>query len=468
MARGNKGSVVSTQLACSVFSSRLRTGCMLALALLVPLSVHAESTQLTEQAFTELLTGANELTPILRDLFDLNEDGLVGTADLVLFLIEEALRPPSVKFETSTSKVGEGGETSTEVVILFSEPFTGTLNFSIEVAPVIGNYHVDEEPPRKTSAEPGVDYDIAGPGLVLGSLAGGFIPASIQVADALETQITITTIDDTLFEDMERVILFLEPDGEDSGGGNYDREAPYMHTVFIDENDALWVCVYAVAPESDYTEGGEPEPLTLSAMGFGMEFTQLNGAFLDGKVFSDGRGPIPETSAEGIPVDFTGSSDNRFEAAFSVDLPPESSQMGFASRRTFSLVVDDGEEGHTFTPHLAMGGVITEVVEPIDAPGLSGLRSTSIGFFILSRIPSTPDNIAGRVLTVNTEGDGEVALDPEPAYVTGDRVTMTPIPDFGWVFDHWSGDLDGTDNPAEILMDGDKTVTAVFVEEGTD
>ena len=32
----------------------------------------------------------------------------------------------------------------------------------------------------------------------------------------------------------------------------------------------------------------------------------------------------------------------------------------------------------------------------------------------------------------------------------------------GYRFDHWSGDLTGTDNPATVLFDRDKTVQAVY------
>jgi hypothetical protein len=34
----------------------------------------------------------------------------------------------------------------------------------------------------------------------------------------------------------------------------------------------------------------------------------------------------------------------------------------------------------------------------------------------------------------------------------------------GWAFAGWSGDLTGMVNPAELVMDGDKAVTATFEE----
>ncbi|NIA14166.1 MAG: hypothetical protein GWP08_08795 [Nitrospiraceae bacterium] len=43
-------------------------------------------------------------------------------------------------------------------------------------------------------------------------------------------------------------------------------------------------------------------------------------------------------------------------------------------------------------------------------------------------------------------------------------VTLEAHPGPGFLFDHWEGDFSGSDNPAELLMDSSKVVTAVFVE----
>ena len=66
-------------------------------------------------------------------------------------------------------------------------------------------------------------------------------------------------------------------------------------------------------------------------------------------------------------------------------------------------------------------------------------------------------------LTVNTTGNGSVSLSPAGGtYNEGTTVTLTATPDAGWEFAGWSGDLTGTNNPATITMDADKTVTATF------
>lgn len=67
------------------------------------------------------------------------------------------------------------------------------------------------------------------------------------------------------------------------------------------------------------------------------------------------------------------------------------------------------------------------------------------------------------------EGNGSVKCNPPliaPNYEPGTVVTMTAVPDSGWQFISWSGDLTGTDNPASITVDAAKNVTATF-EQGT-
>ncbi|MDD5038478.1 MAG: PKD domain-containing protein, partial [Dehalococcoidales bacterium] len=51
---------------------------------------------------------------------------------------------------------------------------------------------------------------------------------------------------------------------------------------------------------------------------------------------------------------------------------------------------------------------------------------------------------------------------PAGGYLPGTEVTLTPVPFEGYYFDMWGGDLSSNANPATIIMDSDKTVTAFF------
>ena len=66
-------------------------------------------------------------------------------------------------------------------------------------------------------------------------------------------------------------------------------------------------------------------------------------------------------------------------------------------------------------------------------------------------------------LTVNTQGQG-IVNPSGGSYDVPTDVLLTALPETGWMFDRWEGDLSGSNNPETILMDRDRTVTAVFIE----
>ena len=75
--------------------------------------------------------------------------------------------------------------------------------------------------------------------------------------------------------------------------------------------------------------------------------------------------------------------------------------------------------------------------------------------------PLTPP---GPTFTLTTSAtNGSITLNPTGGvYTTGTVVTVTAIPNSGFAFGSWSGDLTGSANPATITMNGNKSVTATF------
>ncbi len=72
-------------------------------------------------------------------------------------------------------------------------------------------------------------------------------------------------------------------------------------------------------------------------------------------------------------------------------------------------------------------------------------------------------------LTVNTSGNGSVLVNGAPYTGTlnlaeNSTAVLQAVPDAGWNFSGWSGGLTGTTNPANLLMNGNKTVTATFMD----
>jgi uncharacterized repeat protein (TIGR02543 family) len=79
-----------------------------------------------------------------------------------------------------------------------------------------------------------------------------------------------------------------------------------------------------------------------------------------------------------------------------------------------------------------------------------------------TEIPTAPVTYT---LTVNVTGSGSVTATPnKAAYNAGEQVSLNAVPALGWQFSGWSGDATGSANPISITMNGDKVVTATFIE----
>ena len=73
-------------------------------------------------------------------------------------------------------------------------------------------------------------------------------------------------------------------------------------------------------------------------------------------------------------------------------------------------------------------------------------------------------------LEVLVEGQGSVTeavvTAPSSEYPYETVVELTAEAASGWVFASWTGDVSGTENPVLVTMDGPKSVTAVFEQDG--
>lgn len=69
------------------------------------------------------------------------------------------------------------------------------------------------------------------------------------------------------------------------------------------------------------------------------------------------------------------------------------------------------------------------------------------------------------------EGGGTVTNSPGNPYVQDQTATLRPLANPGWSFGGWTGPdalslIDNNDGTWSLTMDGDKKVTAVFVQDG--
>ena len=105
------------------------------------------------------------------------------------------------------------------------------------------------------------------------------------------------------------------------------------------------------------------------------------------------------------------------------------------------------------------------VVSQNPAAGASVDEGSAVNLVVSSGPAPPPEQYS---LNVSVTGSGSVTLDPPGGvYDEGSVVTLTAVPvqtAGGWDYDFtaWSGELNGSVNPATLTMDGNKSVTATF------
>jgi hypothetical protein len=77
-------------------------------------------------------------------------------------------------------------------------------------------------------------------------------------------------------------------------------------------------------------------------------------------------------------------------------------------------------------------------------------------------VASFADNVY--TLVIPAVANGHVDVEPvQSLYYHGQVVTLTPVPDTGYVFNGWSGDLVGSATPGQLTMLKNSTVTPSFI-----
>ncbi|MBN1348038.1 choice-of-anchor D domain-containing protein [candidate division KSB1 bacterium] len=125
------------------------------------------------------------------------------------------------------------------------------------------------------------------------------------------------------------------------------------------------------------------------------------------------------------------------------------------------------------SPPLTGNGTLVYLV--FDVVGSAGDQTTlAFNMFSLKgQLATTGDGeiaVKGFKLTISIlpAGSGTVNKNPDKtAYKANESVKLSASANSGYAFDHWDGDLGGNANPETILMDGDKSVTAIFASTGT-
>lgn len=95
---------------------------------------------------------------------------------------------------------------------------------------------------------------------------------------------------------------------------------------------------------------------------------------------------------------------------------------------------------------------------------LSG--STNPAKITMDAIKNVTANFNRITFTLTTiASKGSILLNPEGGtYNSGAVITITAKPDSGYIFIGWSGNLSGDQNPAQLLMNQNKNITALFTQ----
>jgi hypothetical protein len=78
---------------------------------------------------------------------------------------------------------------------------------------------------------------------------------------------------------------------------------------------------------------------------------------------------------------------------------------------------------------------------------------------------SEPEPAVTFSLTVSAEGRGSVSGNDADRHAAGTDLELTATAENGWQFSHWSGDLQGSTNPAAFKIEADTSITAVFTPD---
>jgi hypothetical protein len=143
--------------------------------------------------------------------------------------------------------------------------------------------------------------------------------------------------------------------------------------------------------------------------------------------------------------------------------------------KTYSLTVDADGGSITKYPNKASynhGEMVTLEAVPNTESGYSFMNwsgdlfgNTNPATLVMDSDKSVTANFVLKTysLTVDADGGSVTKYPDKDDYNHGERVTLEAVPNPGYSFTKWSGDLSGSTNPDKLVMEADKSVTADFV-----
>ncbi|MGB9959781.1 MAG: DUF2341 domain-containing protein [Candidatus Bathyarchaeales archaeon] len=227
-------------------------------------------------------------------------------------------------------------------------------------------------------------------------------------------------------------------------GAEEQFEEVYVLTVAVDGHGSV-----AIDPEKTAYKQGESVTLT-AAPDYGYEFAGWTGDISS----TDNPLTITITKNVAITANFT-----RKQYVINATV----SGTGGTIAPSGLIPVYHGED-KTFTITPDTGYHILDVIVDSESQGpieTYTFQSVTANHTIIALF--APDEYT-LTIEISPPGGGVVNVNKTAPYYYGDVVELTAVPTSGWSFAYWSDDLSGTQETAVLVMDGSKTVTAVFIQ----
>lgn len=101
-----------------------------------------------------------------------------------------------------------------------------------------------------------------------------------------------------------------------------------------------------------------------------------------------------------------------------------------------------------------------------DMPGEPDETTVLPQFHLIDYVRVYCRNTPGQFYLVTAAEHGRIFASPQASpYTAGATVSLTAYPSISYAFGQWSGDFEGTNNPAQISMNAHKNVRAVFEKD---
>lgn len=302
--------------------------------------VFAETQTVTEQNIGDAILERRTFTPEDLDSFDLNGDGQVDAADLVLHKTLNAGIVPSAAFEASSVRTVEGDRTI-GVRLVFTKPFA---------LPAVLSYKLHGTATYGLKAQGG-DYTVAG--YDTGASAG-----TIQVDAGADTAIlSITIEDDAVYAEQTETLTVQLTGGSPT---SYFLGAQQELTVYLDDNDGEWNAGLTFPDAGGYES-------------FRLGITQEDGV-LTGRVLANGSTiPTPQpgdANASGTDgweaTIYSGSQTLRIEIG---PIPVDRTLSFFSTDRSryYTIQIGPSTPNYRYDPSALFSGVVTQTLIPVQS-----------------------------------------------------------------------------------------------------